>query len=301
MNRVGSLSRTISYLENANPRPDEVIVVDQTQDHEIAVKIEEICKKTPLNAEYKWNSEPSLTKARNSGYALANGDIIVFMDDDVDVKKDTFANIHQIFSNNTIGLAGGINEYDDLSQFSMKSVILGKKSYRKRKIGHVTKSVYGRFPISCNESTDTEWAMGFFFAVRKSLLEKWNLRFDENLSYYAYAEDLDFTYSFFLHARIERIKCILSTKLKVCHNVSQEYRIPKRNETFMYILHRRYIRNKLIPGYMSVLLCWISELGDFVYRYIHKENPMDILKAHLFYFKYKKDILNGNFHYEEFM
>lgn len=301
MNRLDSLRRTFSYIEKSTAVPDEIIVVDQTPDKLLCAKIEQYLKETSLNTEYIWNSEPSLTKARNSGYALAKGDIIVFMDDDVDVRPDTFSNIQELFNDEKIAMAGGINENDDLAHQSMIGVLFDKSSYRKRSIGHVTKSIYGRFPLHVGKKTPSEWAMGFFFVVRKNIMDEYNIRFDEHLKYYAYAEDLDFTYRYYINAKALGLNCIFSSMLTVKHNVSTEYRIPSKKQTYMIILHRRYLKNKLMPGFVSSAACIWSEIGDIFFRIIHKESCIDILKAQFFYCKNKRDILAGDFHYLNFM
>lgn len=113
--------------------------------------------------------------------------------------------------------------------------LFGMASFRKRSMGHMARACYGVFPSSIGDMTSTEWAMGFFFVVRKSLMEKWHLRFDENLKSYAYAEDLDFTYGYYLKANAEKLRCIMSRKLVVRHNASREYRIPLRKHTFMLV------------------------------------------------------------------
>ena len=301
MNRVDSLRQTFLHLEKSSIQPYEVIVVDQTQELDLASRIKELCENSLLNTFYKWNSRPSLTEARNTGLALAKGDIVVFMDDDVDVKINTIANVINLFHDDQLAMAGGINELDPFRRVSILSAVFGMASYRKRYQGYVLRSVYGRFPIDCKQDTPSEWAMGFFFVVRKELVEKWHLKFDEHLQYYAYAEDLDFTYSYFLHAQAEGFKCIFSKSLGVLHNVSMEYRIPSRKGTFMMILHRRYIGHKLMPGFFTELCCLWSDLGTTFYRLLHREPIKDIIEALVFYYKNRRDIVSGNFNYSHYM
>ena len=49
----------------------------------------------------------------------------------------------------------------------------------------------GRYPAPVADMVATDWAMGYFFCVRRSCMERWDCWFDENLKRYAYAEDLD--------------------------------------------------------------------------------------------------------------
>ena len=98
LNRPDSLLRTFEFMEKSSILPDEVIVIDQTQDKDVAGRIRNICDSSKLNIKYTWISTPSTTITRNIGFSLANGEILVYMDDDVDVKQDTFSNVREIFS-----------------------------------------------------------------------------------------------------------------------------------------------------------------------------------------------------------
>ena len=123
--------------------------------------------------------------------------LLVCSDDDVEVYADTLKNVYDLFQNPQIPMIAGL---DDCAAKSTSKIgyLLGTKSFFKRKIGHVTASMLGRFPAQqVKGEVDTQWAMGFFFAVRTPLLKKWNIKWDENLTGYAYAEDLDFSYSYY--------------------------------------------------------------------------------------------------------
>lgn len=300
MNRPESLCRTIGYLEKSSNIPDEVIVVDQSQDRDVAERVRDTCRCTNLNVIYKWNDEPSLTKARNTGYSLAKGDIIVFMDDDVDVDVDTLENAKRLFADDSIAMVGGVSgslKHD----IKLSSVIFGRTSFHRRKKGHVTKAVYGRFPLCTEEYTESEWAMGFLFCVRKELMDRWEIRFDETLRYYAYAEDLDFSYRYYKCAHKENLRCLISSLLHVKHNVSTEYRTPARRHVFMHSVHRWYLSKKLFNSYISQLMVFWADMGYMAFRFIRKESVRDNWDAIKFCIRYRKDIINGNLHYLDYM
>lgn len=299
-NRINSLTRTLEYISSSSLLPQEVIVVDQTTEKALADRIHELCDKQQFNTIYLHQNEPSLTKARNRGIEIASNEIIIFMDDDVDVQPHTLYNIIKLFEDHGLAMVGGFNSWSPL-QNSVIGYFFGKSSFIKRNIGHVTQAVYGRFPLQKGPNISTEWAMGFFFAVRKSCLQRWELRFDELLRYYAYAEDLDFTYAYYKRAKEEGLRCIMSDLAEVTHNCSQEYRTPTYSTTFMQVLHREYLRNKHFHNLTSRLLCAWSDFGDFVFRMLRKEKPMTVLRARRFLSKYRKDIKRGDFHYDLFM
>lgn len=301
LNRRESLLQTIDYAEKSILKPLEIIVIDQTIDPCEAKKVKECCNKSSLNVLYYHLATPSSTKSRNIGLEKAKGDIIVFMDDDVDVKPNTFQIICDIFKDEKFSLVAGINENERVAH-SWKGYLFCKSSIKKRHIGHVTKAIYGRYPNTTQEMVDTEWAMGFFFAIRKShLLQMGGLKFDERMEHYAYAEDLDFTYSYCRQAKQKGFICGVSPDLLVRHNVSKEYRVPSRRVTFIKTIHRIYLSNKHFHSTTSLLSVYWSDFGDMIQRMLRRESIRDNITAFVFSIKYLDDIKQGHFHYELFI
>lgn len=297
-NRIDSLRQTFSYIEESSTLPYELIVVDQS-DPDFSEQIEQLCEETSkvLNVVYQHLQQPSLTAARNVGIKMSKGDILVFMDDDVDVRHDTFDNVIDLFGDEDIVLVGGLDKTAVYHNSKIGSVFC-KSKRSKRNVGHMASGVYGRFPLLCGESTPTEWVMGFFFAVKRDFVLEHNCRFDEHLRYYAYAEDLDFSYGVYLHADKCGKKCIFSNLLIVNHNVSTEYRTPTRKATFMNYLHRYYICKKYK---LSTIKFWWSNIGDFLFRLLKKESLSDYFRAISFLICNRKDVSKGNFLYEKYM
>lgn len=298
-NRIDSLKRTFSYLRKSKSKPLEVLIIDQSN-ADFSKQIQTLCGvEEELNVIYSHLEKPSLTAARNVGVDVSRGDILVFMDDDVDVGVETLSNVEDLFKDERLVMAGGLNKADaDVSHNSKMGYLFGKSKFIKRNIGHMASGIYGRFPLVCYEATLTEWVMGFFFAVRKDFIVGHNCRFDEHLQYYAYAEDLDFSYGVYQNAERSGKKCIFSNRLIVNHNVSTEYRTPSRKATFMNYLHRYYICKKYK---LSVAKFWWSNFGDLLYRLVKKESLTDYFKAIFFLIGNRREITNGNFLYEKFM
>lgn len=258
MNRPESLKRTLDFISACTDKPSEVIVVDQSQDSNLALQTEMITKKCAQNIHsiYLYQSDPSLTKARNYGIKYASNDIIVCSDDDVDVQADTFTIINKTMANKNIAMIAGLDKNTKLSEGSKLGYLFGTKSYKKRKIGYVTWSMFGRFPVSISGITDTEWAMGFFFVIRKSLQQKWNIWWDEQLISYAYAEDLDFSYAYYKNANSQNMRCIFHPDLVVTHRVTKEFRVPSRKSTLMYIINREYLAYKHRSSFSRFATRW---------------------------------------------
>lgn len=300
LNRASSLARTLGFISKSSILPDEVIIIDQSP-IDTAEKIKELCDSQTLKIKYIHVSEPSSSKSRNIGLELCKNDIAIFMDDDVDIGIDTIRNILILFRDNSISMVGGIDSGSPPKKLSLPSLIFFRSSFFKRYKGHVSMAGYGVFPQNPQGETPTEWAMGFFFAIRKSLAQKWGLKFDENLKYYAYAEDLDFTYRYFLKSREENLKCIMSTAATVLHNVSREYRLPSRQRTFIEICHRRYLMARHGNTVLRQLIMLWSDIGAALMRAKRGEPTSDVFKAIAFAIKYRRDIKKGVFHYDKFM
>lgn len=300
LNRASSLARTLGFISKSSILPDEVIIVDQSP-IDTAEKIKELCDSQTLKIKYIHVSEPSSSKSRNIGLELCKNDIAIFMDDDVDIGIDTIRNILILFRDNSISMVGGIDSGSPPKKLSLPSLIFFRSSFFKRYKGHVSMAGYGVFPQNPQGETPTEWAMGFFFSIRKSLAQKWGLKFDENLKYYAYAEDLDFTYRYFLKSREENLKCIMSTAATVLHNVSREYRLPSRQRTFIEICHRRYLMARHGNTVLRQLIMLWSDIGAALMRAKRGEPTSDVFKAIAFAIKYRRDIKKGVFHYDKFM
>ena len=293
MNRPETLKATLDSFFNGDVLPAQVVVVDQSND-ENAKKTKNVCDKYSDKAQikYVYQERPSSTEARNNAYNYASGEIIVFSDDDVLVYKNTLKNVVSVMQRNEVAMIAGIDDNSSASSTNI-GYLLGTKSYKNRKIGHVTLSMLGRYPDNIKGEIETQWAMGYFFVVRKSLLDKWNIRWDENLTSYAYAEDLDFSFSYYKKAKSENLKCVINEQVRVKHCVSKEYRTPITKSTYMYVVNRYYLSYKHNMGFRSRLAMKWCNFWRLVERTVKKECPADMWKAMVFVSRNKKDIRQG--------
>lgn len=279
-NREEALKRTLSTIDEYSEMvPDEVIVVDQSIQLETRKRIRDCCDEfASIKCRYIFLETPSTTKARNVGVQNAGNDILVFMDDDVDVNGDTLGNLYELLRDESIAMVGVIDETLPTSGGTL-GCLFAMKSYRNRNIGHVTKALLGRYPQKVNGTVDTMWAMGFCFAVKKQYVTKWNLLFDEKLTGYAYAEDLDFTYRYYRQAQKQDLKCLLSENISVRHLETKEYRIPSKRNIFKYVINRKYLAYKYeSPLSTHILMCW-ANIGLMLSRIVNHEPCYDIIAA----------------------
>lgn len=303
MNRPESLGRTLEHLLKGEGIPSQIIIVDQSPDSKIRKANEELVKKNKAIVDdivYCYQETPSLTKARNQGVTFAQNDIIVFADDDIDVNTDTIANVAKIMNDSIIAMIAGIDELSGTTS-SKIGWLFGTQSFFNRKIGHVTASMLGRYPDNIKHRTITQWAMGYFFAVRKTLLEKWGIRWDESLTSYAYAEDLDFSYSYYKYACKEGLACILDPDVSVRHLATLEYRIPSEKSLYMYIINREYLRCKHKKGMVGMLACQWCNFWRLIQNIVNQQKPAVLAKAWLCSIRNHQEIAAGNLDYDKFM
>ena len=281
MNRPQALRRTVEGFFSAKNIPAELVVVDQSANAATIAENRAIVQaySGDTTAVYLHSDVPSLTKARNLAVDAATQEILVFSDDDVDVYPDTLSNIYEKMSKDDIAMVAATDDSAKIGQQSMLGYLTGMRSYRRRNIGHVTASLMGRFPLTVEDETPTEWAMGFLFAVRRSLLRKWQIGWDEHLTSYAYAEDLDFSMAYAQKAKEEKLRCILSNRVHVCHLATKEYRIPTRKNTFMFVIHRYYLWQKhRLPRWYRLAMGW-TNFCRMMEMAVKHEQPRDILDA----------------------
>lgn len=298
MNRLQTLKRTLNIYLNSEWLPAQIVVVDQSTSEKTAVEIKRLVEEIRGRIEtvYVYQTEPSLTKARNTAFSYAKHEVIVCSDDDIDIYSDTLKQIYDLMSDKQIAMIAGLD--DNASGTTSKiGYLLGTKSFSKRNIGHVTWSMLGRFPNKITEQTDTMWAMGFFFVIRKSLADKWKLMWDEKLTGYAYAEDLDYTYGYYKRAKAEKLKCIMSDRVHVKHMVSGEYRTPTKKSAYMYVLNRAYLSYKHQMGWKSDIAIRWCNFWRFVEWKIKKQNAECLKEAMRYWEKHRFEIQKGKFPY----
>lgn len=303
MNRPQSLKQTLNRILSQRNIPKQIVIVDQTQKKEIRQQNKLVIESLQTQAEidYLYQETPSLTKARNKGLKKCKHDILVCMDDDVDVYDDVFKKINTIFLDDSIAMIAGLNEKDiRTNKNSLYGYFFGLKSFKFKNIGHVTRSMRGRFPQLIEGRVSTMWAMGFFFVIRKSLIQQWNLSWNELFQSYGYAEDLDFSYGYYLKAKKHGLKCIIDPEIVVCHNATEEYRIPSKKAVYMDMFHRMYLYYKYDHSFWGFVCMEWSNLGIFLESILRRRNPKIYYCAVKDSILLRKDIKKGELHYERY-
>ena len=253
-NRPKVLEDTVRCYLSGKTRPSQILIVDQSPE---PFDPGRIADRHGVKLDVLRSRAPSLPLARNVGVQAASNDIILFSDDDIIVNKDSVTVLARKMADPSQALVAGVTISENGVHGNLKApglanniigTLLGlKKPWRKD--GYVVKlTMRGRYPMPVFESAPTEWAMGYFFCIRRSLMERFDVWFDESLKRYAYAEDLDFSMRYCVAAGREGLACTLEPDIYVEHLASTEWRTPSEEAVRYFIDNRRHIVRKVYPN-----------------------------------------------------
>lgn len=267
-NRPEVLKNTVKSYLSGRVLPQQILIVDQTPEPFDPTAILD-CKGVEVGVIRSMT--PSLTLARNIGARASKYDTILFSDDDILVNEDSIAVLSEAMANKAVALVAGVDIAENgvhgnpskpgLAR-DVAGLLLGmKKPWRKD--GYVVHAnMRGRYPMPVSERVSTEWAMGYFFCVRRSLMERWGVWFDEEMQRYAYAEDLDFSLRYCARARNEGLECVLEPRVYVHHLASNEWRTPSDEAVRYFVENRLRIARKVYPGrwWYRLTMGWFDTL-----------------------------------------
>lgn len=303
--RAGSLGRTLETIAGQLRRPDEVIVVDQTPPAErpaVAIAIER-ARQAGLAVRTIWSDVPSSTQARNLGLDAADGDWVVFSDDDVDwpasVTADFVAKVEAIPGLVMLGARDSLNPsvVRPLWRRALSAFFL-TNTLRPLRRGKVLACMQARYPQPIAGDMDTEWATGYWFAVEKAFVAAHQLRFDEKMTRYAQAEDMLFSHQLYLAAQGSGRRCVVSEDIVVAHLVSQEWREPDSFADLCGAWNRIYIASRLRSGasfWLSLAAIYWAAVHQALVRILRRRSWLGHLRAYLIALAHLPAIRAGRF------
>jgi len=198
-NRNKILCRTIENIIKYKHQYTELIIIDQTKEHEPETKIylDNLINNNIIK--YIYVDYPNLPNARNIGINTSLGNIIIFFDDDVEINENTIPSHISSLSYSNVGCVTGkvtifnINKNDNIVLRSsnrykkiLKSILF---FFLRKKASYV-----GRIGILSDFSGDkllpSDTCIGCNMSFKKEALIKCGL-FDSNYKGNAIREDTD--------------------------------------------------------------------------------------------------------------
>lgn len=301
-NRVDCLRRLLYSILEQTILPYEVIVVDDSDNLETKNLVKQLSSlffEKGINLRHIMPKENprSISRARNLGAKEAEGDIVIFLDDDVIIERNYLKEILQVFKEkpNALGVQG-IVANTQYSHFwnSIKKIFFywhaEKDKCRMLPSGKTTFAYAPNGIISC------EWLFGLSVAYKKEVFNEFS--FNEKLVSYSLGEDKEFSYK--IHKKYPG-SLLLTPFARVYHhpppsekttsNRKKIYIITAYPIGFFYNNIEQTLKNKTI-------LLW-SEIGNLILRiYWALQNPINIkhiLTSYIDTIKHLNDVKNENY------
>ena len=267
-NRSNDLTKLICSLCRQTLLPDELIVIDASEDDNTYKILQGKKYKKFFNIIYE-KTEAGLTKQRNTGVSRAKGQYLFFFDDDVILEDDFIDIVYRTFKqyegNNVGGIMGRIvNIYKSPKNWDQ----LFKKIFFLSDIGKGRVKLSGLPSIKIdNNISFVESLPGGCSAYRKKVFLDY--KFDENLKGYAYLEDVDFSF------RVgKKYKLLYQPEARLSHFPSTYLTGDKRVFKKQLVQHQRYLFKKNMPKNIQYHIgLWASLIGALLYNGIIQRDP----------------------------
>lgn len=308
--RIKSLERVLNSLLTQTTLPKEVLIIDDSDDDKTE-KLFEIIKinfdKMNIIIKYIRNlNGRSLTRSRNIGIKNAEGDIILFLDDDVILDKNYIFEILDVYKN---PYAKGVQGF--ILQETPKGFIplilrtiakLFMVSFADIDACRVFVSTSQTYPSILRSTVQCQWLAGCNQSYIRHIFNEF--QFDEKLIRYSFKEDLDFSYRIW---KKYPNSLYITPGARLIHEKSIVSRIPSRSLIYMRQTYTLYIFYKDFDQTMINRLIYIwSKIGEFLFLILSPFLPKEystknllleikfLLKAQLFCFKYRYKIRTGD-------
>ena len=227
--RPETLRETLASIERCDPQPDELIVIDGDPGRS--------AEGIGGDRVRYVHSEPGLTHQRNVGVREASGDVVVFLDDDVEVDPGLFASLERAYDDpEVIGATGTVIEQEG-------DRAVGKDSPLRRLLlgnaaeGTMTAFGFPRRLLDQDVARDVEFMPGCLMSARRELVER--VGFDEAMPGYGLAEDEDFSYRL---SRLGRLRHVPEASL--VHKATGVAGTGEREFNRMVVVNRAYLFRK---------------------------------------------------------
>ena len=167
-NRAERLELALRSLAQQTLRPSnfEIIVVDNGSRDRTRVVVAEF-EKTFGSIRYVYDASPGLHVGRHHGFREAKGDVLVFIDDDIEAFPTLLSSIKAAFEDSKVGLVGGkcLPKYEGPVPDWLSAMWL-PNSRGERRLDYLSLIDLGELP----KPVDPLLIFGCNFSIRRSLL-----------------------------------------------------------------------------------------------------------------------------------
>ena len=262
-NRPDDLLRTVESLVAQTVLPSELCIVDSSDQTPTRAAIEELCGRVGLTLDYHHPAPRGLTVQRNVGIDRTSGDPLFFIDDDVVLAPDCHEKVLAQYERWGEKLSGARATPARPARPGLLTrlyrKLFGIGGWWPEGSGRVRSGFYAEGISEAVGVKRTEYFNGWFMSFRRSVFEE--ERFDEQLSGYAYKEDIDFSYRL-----AQRGHILIQVPDALCdHLKSSAQRLSSHELQRMNLANQFYLHRKLMPQTLRHRAAlWWALLGLFL-------------------------------------
>ena len=306
-NRPEDLRITLESIACQSNPPIEVIVVDDSSDSRTndllhvmqGMFADQFVELKHLRGE----GQRSLPCARNRGLEVSNGDVVMFLDDDVTLEQNYIEEVLRTYSSHPS--AKGVQGYwggDTEPSGKAKLIDLYRKFFSlfhfTRNECTVLPSFEVTYPLNLEEEISCDWLSGCNQSYVRCVFTEF--KFDEKLRSYAPGgEDIDFS------MRVSKEypgSLFITPKAKLTHRNSTVSRTPSRDLVFMRSVYKKYfffkniepsLRNRMVFSWSSIGNMIMFMLTALAHLKLSRNAITEIilpLNAEIFCFKHRNEI-----------
>jgi glycosyltransferase involved in cell wall biosynthesis len=234
------LAAALESSASALPPDGEVIVVDGDPAHSAEPVAAELRSRYPALDMRYLASDPGAALQRNVGLDAANGDVVVYVDDDCTFEPGLFEALETAYGDPTVvGATGRIN-CPSRSRFGSNPSKLRWLILGGGRQGSVSSFGFHRPIIDVEQPRDVEFMGGPLMSARRDVALE--VRFDEQLTGYSLVEDADFSYRLSRRGRI-----LYEPSAVVTHHELGWNQRDQRHVDRVQVINRTYLFRKNFP------------------------------------------------------
>jgi len=241
-NRPECLKKCVDSILGQTILPKDIVIIDDGCLD--GSSIQAGCSAKNVKLKYYWKDRglQGLTISRNIGVRMTEGEIIVFLDDDVVLDPEYLSEIVHVFTDDVNSEIGGVGGYI-IDAYTIKQHSISRIFFTgwKREGKCIQLTPMGALVVRpITERSEVESLSGCNMCYRRSVFTEYE--FDEGLYNYALGEDVDFSY------RVgKKYKLIIEPKAKLRHEESSTARLKGYQLGKMQTANRRYQYYKNLP------------------------------------------------------
>jgi GT2 family glycosyltransferase len=265
LNRHDELIDTVRSLLAQTVLPEELCIVDSSEEPRARAEIEQLCAEAGIRLEYVHPAPRGLTVQRNLGIERTTGDPVFLMDDDVSLAPNVHEEILAEYGRWGPELGGVRGAPADPPKVPRLVILwrrfFGMGGWWPEGTGRMRPGFYVEGVSSSRDVRRLEYFEGWFMSYRREVFE--HERFDESLAGYAYKEDIDFS-----HRVVKRGYVLVQTpKARIVHHKSPSDRLSAFDQQRMALANQFYLHRKNMPQtlrYKAAL--WWALLGTLPFN-----------------------------------